>query len=75
MTQKKANKFLRFSQMGVVMGVIIGGFTWFGTWMDGQYPNEKDLWTVCFSLGGVLIAMYYMIKDILRITKQDEEQN
>ena len=73
MAETKKNKFLRFSQMGIIMGVVIGGFTWFGTWMDGQYPNEKNLWTVGFALAGVLISMFYMIKDIMRITKEDEE--
>lgn len=55
------------------MGVVIGGFTWFGTWMDEKYPNEKNIWTVVFALAGVLISMFYMIMDILRITKEDEE--
>ena len=73
MTEKTGNKFLKFSQMGIIMGAVIGGFTWFGMWLDGKYPNEKNVWTVVFSLSGVLISMFYMIKDIMRITKEDEK--
>lgn len=73
MEEKKNNKFLRFSQMGVVMGVIIGGFTWLGTWLDKQYPNEKNVWTIVLSLSGVILAMYFMIRDVIRISGKDEE--
>ena len=70
---KKANKFIRFSQMGLVMGVIIGGFTYLGSCLNGKYPTEKNWWTVGMALAGVVIAITYMIMDVIRISKKEDE--
>lgn len=61
---KNQNKFVRFSGIGVQMGVIIGLFTWLGTYLDGKQNNETQGWTVGLSLLGVCIAMYLVIKEI-----------
>ena len=70
---KETNKFIRFSQMGIVMGVIIGGFAWGGSWLNDKYPTDKNWWTVGMSLTGVIFAITYMIMDVIKASKKDDE--
>lgn len=67
MGDKKKNNFVRFSGMGMQMGVIIGLFTWLGNYIDKKQENEIAGWTLGLCLFGVLSAMYLMIKEIKKL--------
>ena len=64
----KKNNFFRFSSMGMQMGVIIGGFTWLGSYIDKKQGNETQGWTLGLALFGVLSAMYLVIKEIKKMS-------
>lgn len=66
------NKFLRLSNAGIQMGLIIGGFAFLGDYLDKKYLNDKRIWTVVFTLLGVAFGIYIMIKEVLNITKNDK---
>ena len=63
--KKKANAYMKYSGMAFQMGAIIIAFTYLGQWLDGKYAMETPYWTVGFSLLGVFIALYYLIKDVI----------
>lgn len=64
-------KYARFSGIVIQMGVIIGLFAWGGTYLDKKYDSGQ-LWTIIGSLSGVTIALYLIIKEVIKQGKEDE---
>ena len=58
------NKWIRFSNIGLQMGIIIGLCIYFGMWLDGKFPNEYTIGTICFSLFGVFAALYNVWRQV-----------
>lgn len=58
------NQYLKFSGMGLQMGIVIALFAFLGHWLDKKYETETPYWTAGLALVGVLIAMYLMIKQL-----------
>ncbi len=65
--KNKSNVYLRFSSVGLQMGVIIAFFTWLGTFLDKKQVNETPVWTICLSLFGVAASLYLVIREVRRI--------
>ena len=63
---KGVSKFLYFSGMGFQMIAIIGVFAYVGYRIDQAKGNEKPIFTAVFSLLGVGLSLYSVIKSILR---------
>lgn len=72
--KKPMAAYARYSSIGIQMLVIIGLGTFGGVKLDERYTNKHNLFTVIFSLTSVLIAMFYVIKRILTIAKEEKEQ-
>ncbi len=70
--EKKFSSFARFSSLGIQMGVIIAFFTWLGTFLDSYFTLETPWWTISLSLFGVVSSLYLVIKEVIRISKNDE---
>lgn len=62
--KKQLNKYARFSGIAFQMIVIIALATYAGIKLDEAYPNNNKLYTIIFSLVGVAISMYYVIKQV-----------
>ena len=69
----KGSKYVRFSGVGIQMGIIIGGFAFLGNYLDGKYQNKTPWWTLGLSLFGVAAGLYIMIKEVIKISKEDEK--
>jgi len=65
------NKYAQFSSVGIQMFVIIALGTYAGVKLDEKYPNEHDLYTVGLSLSSVILAIIFVIRRILSVTKDD----
>lgn len=63
------NAFIRFSSAGIQMGLIIGLFTWLGTYLDDKYNNETPYWTLGLSLFGVFAGLIIVIREVIRMQK------
>lgn len=48
------------------MAIIIGGAVWGGHELDKWQNNKKPIWTIVFSLLGIAIALYLVIRDAKR---------
>jgi hypothetical protein len=70
--EKKLNIYLRLSSVAIQMGVIIGGFSWLGTYLDGRQKNEQPIWTIILALSGVMISMYLVFKEVKNINRDDK---
>ncbi len=71
--EKKTNSFKRLSSAGIQMGIIIGGAAWGGTLLDEKYNNEKPIWTIVCALAGVGAGLYLMIREVIRISKNEND--
>ncbi len=75
MEEKKNNslsKYVRFSGLGIQMGVIIGFFSWLGTYLDDKYQTDTPWWTLGLSLFGVSASLYLMIKEVINLNKNEK---
>lgn len=70
--KKGFSKFARFSALGIQMGVIIFLFTWLGTYLDDKYKTETPWWTIGLSLFGVTAALTLVIKEVIKMGKDNE---
>jgi F0F1-type ATP synthase assembly protein I len=66
------NKFLRMANAGVQMGILIGGGAFGGNYLDKKYGTPKPYYTLVFSLLGVGIGLYLVIKEVINLSKNDE---
>ena len=61
---KNKKSFIKYSNMVVQMGVIIGVFAYFGHYLDLKFDTSKKYWTMILSLAGVFGAIYQMIRSL-----------
>ena len=66
--------YARYSSIAIQMLLIIGLGTFSGVQLDKNYPNKNNLFTVVFSLCSVLIAIFYVIKRILSLAKEQKDE-
>ncbi len=54
----------------------MGGTIYFGSllgeWLDGKFPNEHELYTKICTLLAVFGAMFSVIRQVIKITNQDD---
>jgi F0F1-type ATP synthase assembly protein I len=66
------SKFARFSGLGIQMGAVIAFFTWLGTYLDKKFVSKTPWWTIGLSLFGVMAGLYLVIKEVIKMGKEDE---
>lgn len=62
-------KWAVFTGIAFEMGAIIAVGVILGQWLDGKYPNEYATFTIIFSLLGVFIALYTVIKQVKNLNE------
>ena len=67
---KKPNKFLRFTSVAFQMGGTTFLGNYFGEWLDAKY--NKDYWEPTVTLISVFIAMYLVIAQVIKVSKEDD---
>lgn len=70
MQQKQPNQFLKYSNMAIQMGLIIGLSAWGGKKLDEYCENKTPFYTATFSLLGVAGGIYVALKDFINPKKQ-----
>lgn len=63
------NKFIRFSSIAFEMGLIIGGGTYGGVYLDEKFNLETPVFTIVLSLLSVFTALYIVIKQVNNVNK------
>ena len=58
---------LAFSGIGLQMLVTILLFNRLGVYLDGRSETELEAWTIGLTLAGVGVALYFMIKALLKL--------
>ncbi len=55
------------SGIGIQMGVIIYLFVLLGKWLDTNYNEGGKLYVIVFTLLGVAVSLYVVVKQLNRI--------
>jgi uncharacterized membrane protein YfcA len=63
------NKWLILLTIPMQMGATIFLFSWFGSWLDDKYGNVKSINQMIFTLVGVFLSLYYVIKQVNQLNK------
>lgn len=63
------NKWIALINIPLQMGIIIFLFAWFGGWLDDKYANIKNTNRIIFTLLGVFIALYNVIRQVNQLNK------
>lgn len=70
---KSSNPFLKLSSAAIQMAAVIGGFTWFGTYLDTKWSTDS-LFTIVGALLGVGIGLYLIIKEVNQLNRENPPQ-
>jgi ATP synthase protein I len=70
--KQQLNAYARYSNMAFQMVAIIGICTFGGYHLD-KWINTLPLFTILLSLGGVAIAIYVSIKDVIKKPKNEKD--
>jgi hypothetical protein len=62
--ENPANGYLKYSGIGFQMIAIIGAFTYAGYKIDESYHHNVKWVTAIFSLTGVFISLYVIIRSV-----------
>jgi hypothetical protein len=70
MPRKPLNPYLKYGNLAIQMGLIIGLFVWGGQKLDARYnAGSTPVWTIVLSLVGIAASLYIVIKDVLKPEK------
>lgn len=67
----RINAYARFTGVAFQMIAIIGLGTFGGVKLDEIYPNKYSTFTIICSLASVGVAIYYVIKQVNDISKNE----
>lgn len=65
----KTRRWLVLLTIPMTMGATIFAFAWFGGWLDEKYGNTENSNKIIFSLVGVFLSLYYVIKQVNQLNK------
>ncbi len=67
---KSPSKYLRFTSVAFQMGATIWMGNLFGKWLDATY--NQDILESIMTLCAVFIAMYMVIAQVIKVSKEDD---
>lgn len=63
------NAYAKYGSLGIQMGLIIGGGCYGGYKLDEYFHNTNSVFTIIFSLLSIALAMYVVLKEIIKSSK------
>jgi len=71
-SKNSQGNFIRFTSLAFQMIGSIGFFSWLGYYLDQKYKSKTPWWTIGFSLFGVFISLYVVIREVLKMNQDNE---
>ncbi|TYB78785.1 AtpZ/AtpI family protein [Bizionia myxarmorum] len=72
-SSKPLNKYIRFTSIGLQMGLTIYLGSKLGEWLDVKFNNTDQLYYKIVSLIAVFIAIASVIYQVLKLTNKDSD--
>ncbi len=70
MANKPLNSWIQLISIPIQMGSIIFIFAKIGMYLDEEFPNDSNMWFLIFTLLGVALSLYNVIRQVNRINSQ-----
>jgi len=70
--KKEYNKYIRFSSIALQMGLTIYLGSKLGEWLDIKFNNENQLYYKVITLLAVFLAMFSVIRQVIKITNKND---
>lgn len=67
-------RYAQFSSAAIQMGVIILAGVYAGQYLDEKYNADKKYFTLTLSLLSVAVALYVVLKKVMKISKEMEDE-
>lgn len=68
---KRPSPYIRFTSMGLQMGLTIYLGSKLGAWLDVKFPNDNQLYYKIVSLLAIFLAVFSVIRQVIKITNKD----
>lgn len=76
--EKKPNKqvknYVRFTGAAFQMAGTIVATALLGVWLDKKFNSGGKMYTLICTLSGVVVSMYIIIKEVIDISKEKEDE-
>lgn len=73
--EKKSSSSLKniaiFTGIAAQMGITIFAGAYLGKWLDVKYPADKKWFTMVFTILGVVISLYIVIKQLNKFNENN----
>lgn len=69
--KQSPNPYIRFSSVGIQMGLMIGAGAWGGSALDDYLKFQKPVFTIVFSLLAIGISLFLVIREAIRLSKDE----
>ena len=74
-TKNRLNTYAKISGAGFQMLATIALGAFIGYKLDERYPNKHNLYTVIFTLIFIGLALYSVIRQVAKFTKEQENND
>ena len=68
--KKQPNKWLQLINIPIQMGIVIFLFAYLGRWLDEHYENTDNPNSKIFTIIGVFLALYNVIRQVNQLNKE-----
>jgi F0F1-type ATP synthase assembly protein I len=69
--KKQRNKWLSLVSIPIQIGAVIFVFVYIGQFIDVKYPNDNNVYTKIFTVVGVFLSMFSVIRQVNEINKNE----
>ena len=69
--KKQANKYIVLTGIGLQMGLTIYLAIYLGRWLDATFNNGERLYIIIFTLLGVGVALFNVVRQTNQLNKDD----
>jgi len=71
-SKKKVSTYLKFTSIGLQMGVLVTAAAFGGRWLDEKQGNETPIWTLVLILISIFASLYQIIREVIKMGKDND---
>jgi uncharacterized membrane protein len=69
----RVKAYVRFSSIGIQMGIVIVLGALGGQWLDETQGNDFPIWTLVLTLIAIFISLYQVIREVIKMGKDEDD--
>jgi len=72
--KKQIKPYIRFTGAAFQMAGTIVATAFLGVWLDKKFNAGGSMWTLICTLTGVMVSMYIIIKEVIDMSKEKDDE-